>query len=213
MMCWLPTGGFKWLDPETFVVTDSKWGGIPSAGGQNGDTYQTEDGCLVECDLEIPDHLHDFLNDFAPCPHTCVVDRHMLNPKQIPATRVSSSSSKLIVGLAPLQRYKVHITTLKVYLSLGVVLKKVHSVLAWKQSPWMRDFIKECSARRAKETTKFGKNFYKLMANSCYGKLLEDVMGHFSTHYTLCRSSATRMSMFSTSQSLRVWLCLSYPKL
>ena len=47
----------------------------------------------------------------------------------------------LIVRLGNRTNYRVHFKNLQLYLSLGMKLTKIHRVLEFKQSDWMRKYI------------------------------------------------------------------------
>ena len=65
MFKFLPTSGFKWIDPKEFVLNkyssnSSKW-------------------CVLEVDLEYPKELRELHNDYPLAPDKIVVKREMLS--------------------------------------------------------------------------------------------------------------------------------------
>ena len=50
------------------------------------------------------------------------------------------------------KNYVVHYRNLKYYLSQGWTLKKVHKILEFKQSPWMKPYIEFNTERRQEAT-------------------------------------------------------------
>ena len=132
MSQYLPTGGFEWLDVNDFILLDDY-------------TDTSDKGLILEVDLEYPNELHDLHNDYPLAPEKVKVERDMLSAycKEI-ADKFNMSSGlveKLIPTLGYKEKYVLHYRNLQLYLDLGLKLKKVHRVLEFDQSPWMKEYI------------------------------------------------------------------------
>ena len=108
----LPTGGFCWcsLTIEDIINYD-----------ENGDT-----GYFVEVDAHIPPELHDYFNDMPPMPEKMKIRADECSYETFTNVRerfgdraTTQAHEKLIPNLLPKKNYVLHISTLKLYLSLG----------------------------------------------------------------------------------------------
>ena len=148
MSQYLPTGNFRWL--STTEVN-------------RFDIFRIENdykkGYVMEVDLEYPEELHDLHNDLPLAPESLEVNK-------VP---------KLIPNLRDKKKYVMHYRNLKQYLQLGLILKKIHRILEFEQSPWMKPYIDLNTEKRKKAQDEFSKDFYKLMNNSVFGKTMENV--------------------------------------
>jgi len=169
MSQYLPIGDFKWLTPEE--AAEIIW------------TEQKEEqstGYFVECDLEYPAELHQTHNDFPLAPERLLIQSEQLSATQLKLKTIynlprSAPTAKLIPNLMPKSKYVTHYLNLKFYLEHGMRLSKVHRVISFNQSPWLRPYIQLNQQLRAAANNDFDKDFFKLMNNSVYGKTTENV--------------------------------------
>ena len=76
---------------------------------------------------------------------------------------------KLIPNLGNKTNYVLHYKNLQLYLSLGMKLTKIHKMLKFKQSDWMKKHINFNTELKTNAANCFEKNFFKSMINSVYG--------------------------------------------
>ena len=62
------------------------------------------------------------------------------------------------------KNYAVHFNNLK-YLSKGLIFEKVHQILEFKQSAWMKAYIDFDIQKRKEATNQADKNSFKLLNN------------------------------------------------
>ena len=168
MSQYLPTGNFKWLSQNQIEKTNlGKY------------TENSKKGLILEVDLEYPQELHDLHNDYPLGPEKVKVAKDMLSDycKKI-ADKFNISSGlvhKLIPTLNDKEKYILHYRNLQSYLSLGLKLKKIHRVLQFDQSPWLKQYIDFNTQKRTHAKNSFEKDFFKLMNNSVFGKTMENI--------------------------------------
>ena len=168
MSQYLPTGGFKWLKQNKIDNLD--------LGKYN---EQSKKGLILEVDLEYPNELHDIHNDYPLAPEKVKVTENMLSNycKKI-ADKYNISTGlvhKLIPTLSKKEKYVLHYRNLQLYINLGLKVSKVHRVLEFDQSPWLKQYIDYNTEKRKNAKNDFEKDFFKLMNNSVFGKTMENI--------------------------------------
>ena len=82
---------------------------------------------------------------------------------------------KLILDLYDKKEYIVHYDILKYYISLGIKVTKIHSIISFNHKAWLKPYIDFNTEMRTKTDNDFEKDFWKLMNNSFYGKTMENI--------------------------------------
>ena len=72
----------------------------------------------------------------------------------------------------------VHIKALDQALRHGLKFKKVHWVIEFQQSKWMKAYIMLNTRLRKAAKNEFKKDFFKLMNNSVFGKTMKNIRNH-----------------------------------
>ena len=75
---------------------------------------------LLEVDINYPKHLHELHSDLPFLP---------------------AKQNKLLTTFEDKKKYVVHISALKQALNDGLELEKVHRVIMFKQSAWLKPYI------------------------------------------------------------------------
>ncbi|KAK3730598.1 hypothetical protein QZH41_006676 [Actinostola sp. cb2023] len=164
----LPTHDFVWL--SEYEVADFD---VMEVGDDS------EDGFILEVDLEYPQELHDQHSDYPLAPERMKVTSNMLSPycQQLNEELDLGGApvSKLVPNLGNKTHYILHHRNLKLYLNLGMKLTKVHRILGFTQSTWLKSYIDFNTEKRKHATNDFEKDFFKLMNNSVFGKTCENL--------------------------------------
>ena len=83
-------------------------------------------------------------------------------------------TSKLILDFQDKKNYIVHMKNLVYYFRKGSKFK-INRVIQFKQSAWLQSYIDLNTKLRQEARNEFEKDFFKLLNNSVFGKLMENV--------------------------------------
>ena len=144
----LPTGRFKWVDVNPNEISEL--------------ATRTDKGYLLEVDVSYPKELHNQHNDLP-----FMSERMEINGVE-----------KLVPNLRDKKNYVIHIQALNQALQHGLRLDGIHRAIEFDQSPWLKIIIHFNTQLRTAATNDFEKDFFKLMNNSVFGKMMENIRKH-----------------------------------
>ena len=178
MLYKLPVCGYKFISTEEKY---QQW--IADRDKKENENYvptenmparsQGDTGYIIEIDFHYPEETHKINNDLPAGLDTMKVDKissfnanHYVG--EIP-------TKKLIAHLGEHNNFVCHYMEAQEIIRQGGVVTKIHKVLQFRQEAFVREYVILNNNRRKEATSKkdeFGKNFFKLMNNSCHGQMM-----------------------------------------
>ena len=144
----LSTGEFRWVHVNPNEISEL--------------ATRTNKSYILEVDVSYPKELHNPHNDL---PFMC--ERMEINGVE-----------KLVPNLRDKKNYVVHIKALNQALQHRLRLDRIHQVVEFNQSSWLKTYIDFNTQLRTAATNDFEKDFFKLMNNSGFGKTMENIRKH-----------------------------------
>ena len=155
----LPSGKFRWLEEDEITSFDI-------------DKIDLEGkyGYIVECDLKYPKKIHDLHSSLPLAPEILEINFEALSPYAKKSLIESDGQKKykdikLMATLEKRTNYVCHLKNLKLYVDLGMKLKKIHRVLKFRQKKLIAPYVEMCTLQRQKATNKFHGDLYKKLGN------------------------------------------------
>ena len=153
----LPTHDFKWMNELT-----------------NWKVHK----CILEVDLDYPEHLHDEHNDYPLAPERIIIN----------------GVEKLVPNLNHKKNYVLHYENLKLLERLGLKITKIHRDIKFQERTWLIEYIKLNTGQRAKATNIFEKDFFKLMNNSVFAKTMENIENYVDIKLVTNKDKAIKLA-------------------
>ncbi len=169
----LPQGGFRTLSDE-----EIKYFNIQKMSESGHKGY------FMCVDLEIPPELHDLFNLYPPISSKENISETALSP----VTRgiITNLGFKHLHGTRLLQtlhkkeRYTCHFAILKYFLYLGIKMTKIHSIIEFHQSAYIKNYVNLQTEMRKIATDPIETNLRKSLINQIYGRSIMNVRKHKS---------------------------------
>lgn len=136
---------------------------------------------IIECDIQVPDHLKDEFKDFCPIiKHVDIsindVGNHM--KQYCENVGILKHPRRSLIGSFYANNHLVSTDLLKWYMSIGIEVKRVHLLVQFHRSKCFERFANEImDARREADrdpSKKIVADGMKMIGNSSYGKTIID---------------------------------------
>jgi hypothetical protein len=132
---YLPDGNYKWIQNQEFSKYTEEYIQLLDPAGRLG--------YFFEIDMDVPQEVHNKLKDLPPAP-----ENRKFRPSPFMSelaekcnmTIPEEGNSKLTPNLESKTKYVVHYRLLQLYLKLGVKMTKIHSIIQFTQSLWLKEF-------------------------------------------------------------------------
>ena len=132
MSGYLPQG-----EPELLIYIDNF--------DANSISEKSPIGYILEVDLKYPEKLHLLHNDYSLAPEKLAIPYDMLSgycKKLVDEQGIKVADvMKLIPNLSNKNKYIVYYKNLQLYLPLEMKLTKIHKVLKFQQSDWIKTIL------------------------------------------------------------------------
>jgi len=186
----LAVGSYRFLSPEEVSCFD------PFAYDDDG-----AKGFLVSCDLKIEASWHDYYADLPPMPERVKIDASCASEFQREFQDEMGNSfmnafktEQLITSLYDKEGYVLHNFLLKTYLRMGgITVSKIHQVVQYSQTAFMKDFINMGIERRNSTNDESLKSYYKGICNSAYGFTSLKIEDFCNVHIIKSSSEAVKI--------------------
>ena len=123
---------------------------------------ESDEKYFLEVDVQYPEKIHELHNDLP------FLQERMKTEK----------TEKLGASLHDKTEYVISIRDLKQVLNHQLVLKKLHRRIKFNQNAWLNHLLGKNTDLRKKVKSGFEKDYFKLINNAVFGKVMENVRKH-----------------------------------
>lgn len=160
MMQKLPKSDFRWLTEGEIEDFDI-----------NSVNIDGDFGYILECDLKYPREIHNNAHNCLTLAPECLeITDSNLSPYAKEALIASGckekyKDAKLVATFFDRQNYVLHFKNLKLYLDLGMTLKKIHRILVFRQEAFIAPYIEMCTLARKNSSNIFDISQFKKLVS------------------------------------------------
>lgn len=146
MSDYLPESNFEWLTDLNSFSLDSL-------------TDDSKIGYILEVDMQYPIELHDFHKNLPFCCENRI--------------SVETKDKNLVFDFNYKYNYVIYYKNLQQCLKHGLKLQKIHRILKFNQSDWLKKYILFNNTHKSNAKTSFERNIFKLLNDSVYERIME----------------------------------------
>ena len=166
------------------------WSPLSTQDQVVGAVRQGEFFGLVECDIHVPEEIHDKFSEMCPIfGHLTITEEHISSHMMdyVKECQINIHSQKSLVGALRASHILLHSELLKWYLSEGLDVSRVYQTYRYKQRPIYSSFVREATDSRRQgdrdPSLSLHANMAKLSVNSVYGKTITNKERHCEVKY------------------------------
>ena len=167
---------YGWAMCKKLLLNSYKWANVEEFDSDFIKNYDvnSDKGYSLEVDVEYPKELYSshFLSERKSKLHK---EFEYKVSKEVEKAHRKVYKTFNITHEPENKLIATSISTLKQVLNHGLKLQKVHRIIEFNQSAWLKPYIDKNTALRKVAKHEFEKGFFKLMHNSVFGKMIENV--------------------------------------
>ena len=172
--------------------------------------HNSKYGYILQVDLEYDKALHDTHQDYPLAPEKKSIKyndlsdyaKYVYNKHRCDCT---IGSEKLMCTLENKAKYVLHCDLLRLYVKLGMKVTRVHKILSFEQSQWMKSYVDYNVEQRKNATNEFHSQLFKLSVNSLFGKTLQNPRRYRNIRIEKCAKSVEKLISRSIFAGLTVF--------
>ena len=158
-----------------------------------------EFGYIFEVDLYYPTSLHDEHNDYPLAPEKREINFDDINYPYMQEViesqnelnkylKTTYKTERLCTTLENKEKYVLHYMNLQYYLKKGLLVTKLHKVLAFRQLDFMRGYMNLNIELKKKARNDADRKLIKLISNVIYGKTMQSMRNQVNFKLVNCPS-------------------------
>ena len=156
-------------------------------------------GYVLIVDLIYSDDIKEKSKNFSFCPVNEVnnPDKFKSYMKEVDPKQYRPNS-KMVCDQTNKEYYIIQYRNLKLYVRMGMINIRVHGIVSFDQSPWLKKYIDNKTKKRAQADSVFKKEYHKSLSNSSRGKTMQDVRNRIGKEFVRNRDKEENFEILIT---------------